>query len=45
MPDTVMFIGDCMAEGYFEVNVHFEFLSEVRQILRRQKAHLCGAPT
>lgn len=37
MPDTVMFIGDCMAEGYFEVNVHFEFLSEVRKYFADKK--------
>jgi len=37
MPDTVIFIGQCIADGYFEIGAHFEFLSRVREYFAREK--------
>ena len=30
MPDTVIFLGHCTVEDYFDINVYLDFLSEVR---------------
>jgi hypothetical protein len=31
MADTVIFIGQCIADGYFELNAHFAFLAKVKE--------------
>jgi hypothetical protein len=31
MPDTVMLIGQCFVDSYFEMNAYFDFLSKVRE--------------
>lgn len=31
MNDTVLFIGQCIADGYFEVDLHFEFLLKIKE--------------
>lgn len=37
MPDTVIFLGQCIAEGYFETDAHFAFLSKIRQYFAKQE--------
>jgi hypothetical protein len=37
MPDTVIFLGQCIAEGYFEIDVHFAFLSKIRKYFAKEK--------
>jgi hypothetical protein len=37
MPDTVIFIGQCIGEGYVEMDAHFAFLSQIRKYFARQK--------
>lgn len=37
MPDTVIFLGQCIAEGYFEIDAHFAFLSKIRSYFAKQK--------
>jgi hypothetical protein len=37
MPDTVIFLGQCIAEGYIEIDTHFEFLSQVREYFAKTK--------
>ena len=31
MPDTVIFLGQCIVDGYFEMDAHFDFLTKVRE--------------
>jgi len=37
VPDTVIFLGECIATGYFEMDAHFAFLSMVRKYFANQK--------
>ncbi len=37
MPDTVIFLGQCIAEGYFEMEAHFAFLSKIRKYFAKYK--------
>jgi hypothetical protein len=37
MPDTVIFLGQCIADGYFEMDTHFEFLSKVGEYFAGKK--------
>ncbi len=37
MPDTVIFIGECSVDDYFEPNAHFDFLSKVKEYFAEKK--------
>jgi hypothetical protein len=37
MPDTVIFLGQCIDDGYFEMNAHLDFLSKVREYFAEKK--------
>ena len=37
MPDTVIFLGECIAEDYVEARVHFEFLSKSKDYFSGKK--------
>jgi hypothetical protein len=37
LPDTIIFIGQCIADGYFEMDLHFDFLSKVREYFADKK--------
>jgi hypothetical protein len=37
MPDTVIFLGQCIADGYFEMDAHFDFLATVKEYFGENK--------
>jgi hypothetical protein len=44
LPDTVVFLGLCSADDYFEIDMHLDFLSQVREYFAREKIMYAAHP-